>query len=215
MLRFTCLFAALAVVLGCPSVSPRFNETIAHAIHSLTVEDLRMFHPRATDENTIPTVNHNLQASNKVLDFAPSDAVGRDFHTYTMNTIDHILSNVGKHNDGLGKHWSPVERIAHVFHMRDLWAKIHTKYVEVLNNPPSEATCSCLMNTTENGIYKAVAWVADHYESGTPITLLNRPIPKLEDASSWTVWKDRLLHYYTQEALLDGATFMYCATKHF
>ena len=29
----------------------------------------------------------------------------------------------------------------------------------------------CLLDTTSNGIYQAVHWVAKHYKSGTPITL--------------------------------------------
>ncbi len=61
----------------------------------------------------------------------------------------------------------------------------------------------------------SVEWVADHYKSGTPITLLNRPIPKLADASSWKVWKGRLLHYYTTQALADAAQYLYCATQKF
>lgn len=56
-------------------------------------------------------------------------------------------------------------------------------------------------------------WVADHYATGTPITLLNRPIPKLTDAASWAVWKDRLLHYYDVSSLVDAATYIYCVTK--
>jgi len=59
----------------------------------------------------------------------------------------------------------------------------------------------------------AVSWVADHYKTGTPITLLDRPIPKLTDAASWAVWKDRLLHYYTPEALHDAAMYLYCVAQ--
>ena len=59
----------------------------------------------------------------------------------------------------------------------------------------------------------AVKWIADHYKTGTPITLLNRPIPKLVDAGSWQVWKDRLLHYYTPAALRDAAMYLHCISK--
>ena len=62
---------------------------------------------------------------------------------------------------------------------------------------------------------QAVSWVSDHYDSGTPITLLNRPIPKLTDAESWDIWKYRLLYYYSDNALSDAAKFVYCATKDF
>ncbi|WP_395239419.1 hypothetical protein, partial [Salmonella sp. s54412] len=58
-------------------------------------------------------------------------------------------------------------------------------------------------------------WVAEHYKTGTPITLMNRPIPKLKDAKSWGIWKKRLLHYYRQPALYDSSLYLYCATKDF
>ena len=41
-------------------LSERFNETIAHTIHSMTVQGLRMFNPKATEENNVPTVNHDI-----------------------------------------------------------------------------------------------------------------------------------------------------------
>lgn len=105
-------------------LSSRFNETIAHAIHSLTVEGLKLFDPQATSVNHIPTVNHDLSAPNKVLPDAPSKPIGHDFETDTMNVLDSIMSNLGSHNDGLPPNWSAVERVAHSFHMWDLWMKV-------------------------------------------------------------------------------------------
>lgn len=42
-------------------LSRNFNETIAHTIHSMTVQGLRLFNPRATVDNRVPTVNHNIK----------------------------------------------------------------------------------------------------------------------------------------------------------
>ena len=81
--------------------------------------------------------------------------------------------------------------------------------------PSTQDLCDCLTNTENNGITASVRWVAEHYKSGTPITLLNRPIPKLTDANSWQVWKDRLLHYYDNEATRDAAIYVYCVVKDF
>lgn len=229
MIRFVILVSiAILGAVGSPlsntclqliannGLSKNFNETIAHAIHSMTVEGLKMFNSKATESNNIPTVNHNLKSRQNVLPFAPHDPVGSDFATHTMNTIDKILSHLGNSDDGLGPNWSPIERVAHTFHMLDLWVKIHELYWQkVAPNPPSSQLCACLTRTEDNGIKAAVKWVADHYESGTPITLLNRPIPKLTDASSWAVWKERLLHYYGDNALFDAATYLSCATRDF
>jgi len=218
--------AILALVSpnGCRSrlmeagLSSRYNETIAHAIHSMTVEGLRLFnptkHPTIAQENHVPTVNKDLSNRNKmVLDWAPSDPWGNDFTMQTMNIIDTVLSKVGTTDDGLGPHWTPVERLAHVFHMWDVWMTIKTKsYPIVEASPPAEDVCVCLNDTKSNGIYNAVSWVAEHYLTGTPITLLNREIPTLHDAASWAIWKKRLLHYYNEDALHDAAMYLYCAT---
>lgn len=110
-------------------LSDNFNETIAHAIHSLSVEGLRLFDPSATSMNHIPTVNHDLTKPNKVLPYAPSNPVGHDFETDTMNILDSILSSLGSNDDGLGPNWSAIERVAHTFHMWDLWMKVSAKYI--------------------------------------------------------------------------------------
>ncbi|CAF0752851.1 unnamed protein product [Didymodactylos carnosus] len=67
----------------------------------------------------------------------------------------------------------------------------------------------------KSGIHDAVSWIANHYQVGTSITLLGRPIPKLNDAKSWEFWKYDLLHYYDKRALNDAARFIHCATKNF
>ena len=223
-----CLFVAFLATAGatdeqgCRKVivdgglSENFNETVAHAVHSMTVQGLQLFNSRATEDNLVPTVNMDRQASEKVVPYAPNDPLGSDFTTFTMNTIDKILNGIGTNSDGLGPNWSPLERVVHKFHMWDLWERVHQVYESsTLVNPPKEDVCKCLMQTKENGIYGAVKWVSDHYDVGTPITLLNRPIPKLTDAKSWAVWKKRLLHYYTKDGLKDAAAFVYCATKDF
>ena len=53
---------------------------------------------------------------------------GKDFAGDVMNTIDMILSQIGKADDGLGPNWSPLERVVHKFHMQDLWSKLKSPY---------------------------------------------------------------------------------------
>ena len=69
-------------------------------------------------------MNHNVTSGIKIVPVAPNDPWNQDFATTPMNMIDKILSGVGKADDGLGPYWSPVERVAHNFHMWDLWEKI-------------------------------------------------------------------------------------------
>jgi len=211
---------ALVSPSGCNSrlreagLSSRYNETIAHAIHSMTVEGLQLFNPNVGKVNNVPTVNKDLSKRNKmVLDWAPADPLDNDFTMQTMNIIDNVLSKIGTTEDGLGPKWTPVGRLIHAFHMRDLWMTFKTKsYPIVKANPPAGDVCACLKDTKSNGIYNSVSWAADHYLGGMLLSLHDPTVPPLHDASAWAVWKKRLLHYYKDDALLDAAVYLYCAT---
>jgi hypothetical protein len=121
---------------------------------------------------------------------------------------------IGKSDDGLGVHWSSIERVVHKFHMWDLWLRLQ-KEVRELTPKPSSTVCNCILDVESNGVLKAVQWIAAHYESGTPISLLDHPVPKLVDSETWDFWKNDLLHYYTPAALHDAAVYLHCATKDF
>ena len=134
-------------------LSTNYNETIAHAIHSMTVEGLALFSDRPTEKNYVPTVNQDLNQPSLVLEHAPSDPLNHDFATTTMNIVDKILSTLGNSKDGLGPNWSPVERVAHIFHMWDLWYQIKTtQWANIQTNPPADDVCSCLVSVDFNGI---------------------------------------------------------------
>jgi len=199
------------------TMSPIWNDTIGHAIHSMTVQSLRMFKPDVTEKNGIPTVNQNLNLPNKVVPFAPDVPTGSAFTMFSMNEVDRLLSVLGTKDDGLGPHWQPVERVVHSLHMWDLWMTIKNNMVLVKDVDSS--VCECLMEEiSENGqIYQAVNWVAQHYTSATPISLLKRAhdIPHLTNAANWGIWKEDLLRYYTAEGVRDAAIFMTCFAKGF
>lgn len=83
-----------ALHLHAVGLSSNYNETIAHAIHSMTVQGLRLFNPRANENNGIPTVNHNLHDASgvKVLMYAPNDPLPSDYFDFNMNMIDKVRS---------------------------------------------------------------------------------------------------------------------------
>lgn len=102
-LSIAVLFATMAVMHAIPTprcamqlraagLSSNYNESIAHAIHSMTVQGLKLFNPRANGNNNIPTVNHNLHDKNgvKVLMYAPDDPLPSDYFDFTMNMIDKV-----------------------------------------------------------------------------------------------------------------------------
>ena len=67
-------------------LSENFNETIAHTVHSMTVQGLQLFNPRATENNQVPTVNMDRHSSEKVVPYAPNDFVGSAFSTALLRT---------------------------------------------------------------------------------------------------------------------------------
>ena len=187
----------------------KYWEAIAHAVHSMDLDSLKKFQPLATENNKVPTVNLNLHKGPKVLDSAPQlPAPAPEFATDAMALVDSVLTRVGQSDDGLGPNWTPLERVVHNFHMRDLWAKIKPVFDEVTVD---RDVCQCLTSDLQaNGVRPAVEWIAKHYARGTPITLLNRPIPILTDHKTWSIWRQRLIRYYTPAALHDAAYFLKC-----
>merc|ERR1719326_1388917 len=102
-----------------------YNESIAHAIHSMTVDGLRLFNPKVGPKNGVPTVNRNMRSEIHVVEDAPLvDLESNGFVSEPMKVINTIFNHLGQMDDGLGETWTPVERIVHEFHMRDLWVAI-------------------------------------------------------------------------------------------
>jgi len=192
-----------------------YNESIAHAIHSMTVDGLRLFNPRVGAKNGVPTVNRDMRSKTQVVEDAPLvELESNGFATEPMKMINTIFNHLGQMDDGLGATWTPVERIVHEFHMRDLWVAIKGVHDQkVVQKPPSAEVCACLLDTKANGVHAGVEWVAEQYKQWTPITLLNRPIPQLQDKASWKVWQDRITHYYDPQSLFDAATYINCAVR--
>ena len=75
-----------------------------------------------------------------MLPYAPEDPTEEDFSTDTMNIIDAVMSKIGLDDDGLGREWSPTERIVHKFHMIDIWHRVKEVFHEVKQNPPQVMT---------------------------------------------------------------------------
>ena len=60
-------------------MSKNLNETIAHAIHSRTLNELRKFNPDAEIDNGVPVVNPRLNdptTNVRVVPNAPEEAIG-------------------------------------------------------------------------------------------------------------------------------------------
>ncbi len=89
----------------------------------------------------------------QVLPYAPYYPILTDYTTFAMQLFDTVMSQVGVSDVGLGPAWSAIERVAHAFHMVDLWEKIKPQFQRVSRfSPPSRETCDCLMDVANNGV---------------------------------------------------------------
>ena len=65
-----------------------------------------------------------------------------------MNTVDMILTQIGQPTDGLGPNWSPLERVVHKFHMKDLWATVKAEY-DMMDQVWRLIQCNCIARTLQ------------------------------------------------------------------
>lgn len=217
VLFLTYIGAVYGVTNQCTSefvnagLSENYAETIAHAVHSLTLQDLKKWDNRTTVNNTVPTINRHLYGAGGINHGAPDVPLPDVFDTEEMQVVDLVLSHWGDQDDGLGEVWSTLERVVHIFHMRDLWHRIRAVDAPVVR----AELCVCIMDTEHNGIDDKVNWIANEYKEWMPISLheWGAKIPRLEDKNTWAEWKKRLTIYYADAAIHDAAIYLECALQ--
>lgn len=196
-------------LLAAAGIGPKYNESIAHGIHSITLEGLRAFNPRVGPRNGVPTINRDMRSAVKVLDDAIEVALPESrFVTQPMQVINAVFESLGEQNFGLDGSWTPIMRVIHDFHMRDVWEKVRGVYeAKVVRTPPSAEVCDCLTDTRANGIRAAVTtcqtcqWVWDD----------KLPLPEPTDKATWKILRERITMYYDEQSLFEVATYLYCA----
>merc|ERR1719239_1559574 len=147
-------------VLAPLNLSWDFPDRAAHGIHSLTLNDIRMyFDPIAKADNGIPTVNvdrstPNLLNENPVLLDQPTT-----FSFPPLHILDVILSNMDDTEYGI-KNSNIIDKIAHDLHMSEIWTSA-AKYVkELYEEPLSNETCSCLISSHEPYMVRRLEFLA-------------------------------------------------------
>jgi hypothetical protein len=145
-------------------VSPKFAGSVAHAVHSMTLKDLKKFYPSASQNNKVPTVNKNLTAPEAILLYAPDESINAEsnsFITDGMNVLDTVLSRMDNKFWGI-KNYSPLEKLVHAFHMKEVWARALNEYQLIEKNPPKnvENVCRCALDIERNGIIQIMKFLA-------------------------------------------------------
>lgn len=138
-------------------LSTDFAKHVSHAIHSLTVEDIRMYFDKNVGENNnIPVVNPKLRDQPRVLDNAPFIRYDEDFKTDGMKHFDVIMKGVNMDGWRLTS-FELLERLSHVYHMSEIWHAAGEKYKEIVNRKELDVDsvlCDCVRDTEGNGLAK-------------------------------------------------------------
>lgn len=137
-----------------------FPGVVAHGLHDITVEDLRMFKPDVPcPGNGVPTVNRDLTSDTVVLPSAPCLGDGSPFMTAAMRLVDRELAHMDDPQYDVGR-YSGLERMVHAFHMREVWAMALPHYRLIAAEPPDDATCACVRDVEANGVMKMLHLVS-------------------------------------------------------
>lgn len=147
-------------MLSDAGASSKFAGSVAHAVHSMTVDDLKKFYPTANENNYVPTVNKDLKANKAILLYAPDVNMSNGtFITDGMKTLDIVLSRMDDKQWDI-KNYSPLEKLVHAFHMKEVWAKALKQFDLIKSNPPNLETCYCALDIGHNGVMDVMKYLA-------------------------------------------------------
>lgn len=132
----------------------QFPIHVYHAIHAITVQDLKIFEPTANENNSVPTINKDKKSPNRLLLNAPdiSSANGAQFKTDAMKMLDLVLSDMDEKRY-YQYEYSVLEEIVHMAHMREFWFSVLNEYNQLKKSIKTEdKLCKCVLDIENNGI---------------------------------------------------------------
>jgi len=149
-----------------------FSESIAHGIHSLTLQDLRYyFDENAPTHNLIPSINFDLSSPDLLFNSTPYLQLNNSFKTPAMNSVDHILSN-WERDDFMMKHGGVLEKLVHNLHMYEtltMSGKVYEKIVKKMKKKSMKekmgGICSCI-NEKDSSIVSLLEIMASSMRDG-------------------------------------------------
>jgi len=133
-----------------------FHQGVAHGIHSLSLEEIRyFFKPDAPENNKIPTANIDFRSEDLINFNAPLWGYEDRFDTWALKIMDWFMLNDKPYI--LMKGTSTVEKIAHQYHMQEIYTSASKMYQDLVLNPPVDPkVCSCSNDVTANGVLDEV-----------------------------------------------------------
>jgi len=143
------------------NLSQDFAYSVAHGVHWLTLDDLRLyFNSEANTTNSIPIINQDMMSDTPIQESAPLLNLTTNFTTIGMQVLDRILSHMdNQHYEGTNM--DLLRRIIHGFHMHEVWSQTSLVYQQIKLSPPEDKhLCPCLTDIEINGIYKRLRLMA-------------------------------------------------------
>jgi len=166
-----CFFMAISLstaniecekVLKDAGATESFAVMVAHGIHGMTLDDLKIFDPLATENNFVPTIDLDLRSDLAIIPYAkdtkPADS---ELRTEGMKVLDMVIAHMNdKHWDIVG--FTPFERAAHIFHMHELWSHTKDEFDKIGKTIqiPNYNACVCALDVDENGVIKVMRFLA-------------------------------------------------------
>jgi len=137
-----------------------FWRGVAHGIHSVSLEEIRyFFEAEAPVENKIPVVNSNLSSEEAILFNAPLWGYDEDFKTMGLKVMAYFMLN--NKPDFYQQGVNIWEKLAHQYHMQEIFAAAAPIYRKMKENPPTDPDlCPCVNDVTGNGILKQMVNIA-------------------------------------------------------
>jgi len=150
-----------ASIMSNAGITTGFAPVVAHAIHSLTLEDIRhYFKSDATEKNGIPTVNFDLEADQRVLPNAPLAGYDEDFSTMGLKSFDWVMRNMNRTGWG-SRNTNVLVKLTHVLHMAELWDNIARSYKMVARLlDPESNICACATDIENNDVLNYLHFLA-------------------------------------------------------
>lgn len=140
-------------IMEAGKITDSFIPLVTHAIHAITVEDIRYyFEENVTEENNIPTVNMNTTSEQRVLLYAPLAGYDETITSHAMKQFDRVVRNMDKPEWGIPS-YTLLEKVSHAIHMSEIWEKSVEQYkiAAKLLDPQSDL-CTCVRDIENNGI---------------------------------------------------------------
>jgi len=201
-----------------------FGISVAHGIHSLTVEYIQYyFRAEINEDNAIPTVNANL-TGNAVVPNAPKLCKDPEIMSLSMKILNFVVGNNDNQDTFMIRGLSNIEKLTHLAHMEEIWIRTQPVYEALLNKSSNNMTaCHCVTDEENNGIMEGLRLISEYLRNfylnseknksleKDHINQENDSLPRIKNNQTWTIWKNMFkASVLPKSQIYNVAYYLYC-----